>query len=270
MSAQRPLPARVRRERMLELLRERDFVRVGDLAARFEVSQVTVRSDLDALERRGLLRRIRGGAVPRASAPPERPFEEAEVAAAEEKHAIARAAAALVESGDSLVLDAGTTTTAVAHALAARDDLADVTVFTTSLTIALALESASPRLTVVVTGGTLRPKQHSLVEPLAGLVLDAIHVRTAFLGCSGVDVDRGVTNVNLPESEVKKRLIARSEQRVVCADGSKLGQVALAHVCGLDEVDRLITDERADPDLVAALRESGLTVTLAPFDDAAV
>ncbi len=250
---------------MLELLRDRDFVRVGDLAARFEVSEVTVRSDLDALERRAQLRRVRGGAVPRAPAPPERPFEEAEVAAAEEKHAIARAAAALVTSGDSIVLDAGTTTTAVAHALANRDDLADVTVFTTSLTIALALESAAPRLTVVVTGGTLRPKQHSLVEPLAGLVLNAIHVGTAFVGCNGVDVDRGVTNVNLPETEIKKLLIARSVRRVVCADGSKLGQVALAHVCALDEVDLLLTDERADPELVAALRETGLEVGLAPL-----
>lgn len=266
MSAEPPLPARVRRDRMLELLRERDFVRVRDLATRFEVSEVTVRGDLDILERRSLLRRVRGGAVPRPTAPSERPFEEAEVAASAQKHAIGRAAAQMVADGDTLVLDVGTTTTAIAHALARRDDLTDVTVFTSSLTIALALEVAAPRLTVVVTGGTLRPKQHSLVEPLASLVLGSIHVGTAFIGCNGVDAVQGITNVNLPETEIKKLLIARSESRVVCADGTKLGQVALARVCDLNDVDLLITDDGADPELVTALRDTGLEVMPAPIE----
>lgn len=262
-----PPPAGVRRTRVLQLLRDRDFVRVSELAAWFEVSEVTIRNDLDALARRAQLRRVHGGAVPRATVPAERPFEEAEDTAAEEKRAIATAAAALVTPGDSIIIDVGTTATAVAEALAAREELTDVTVFTSSLTIALALEAASPRLTVVVTGGTLRPKQHSLVEPLAGQVLRSIHVGTAFVGCNGVDVDRGVTNINLPETEVKKLLIERSEQRVVCADSSKLGQVALAHVCDLVDVDLLITDERADTELVTALRDAGVQVTLAPLAD---
>ena len=263
MTDQPPIPARVRRDRMLALLRERDFVRVADLAERFEVSEVTVRGDLDALADRGQLRRVRGGAVPRSAAPAERPFEEAEVAAAEQKRAIARAAAQMVESGDSIVLDVGTTTTAIAQALAARDDLTDVTVFTSSLTIALALEDATQRLTVVVTGGTLRPKQHSLVEPLAGLVLGSIHVGTAFVGCNGVDPDAGITNVNLPETEIKRMILQTSQRRVVCADGSKLGRVSLAHVCDLDDIDLLITDVDADPELVQSLRETGLEVVLA-------
>jgi DeoR family transcriptional regulator, aga operon transcriptional repressor len=259
----RPLPARVRRARMLALLREREFVRVADLAVRFDVSEVTVRADLDVLESRNQLRRVRGGAVPRSAAPAERPFEEAEVAAAGPKRAIARAAAALVEDGDTIVLDVGTTTTAIAIALAAREELTDVTVFTSSLTIALALEPAHPRLTVVVTGGTLRPTQHSLVEPLAGLVLATINAGTAFLGCNGVDVDSGVTNVNLPETTVKRLILRASQRRVVCADATKLGRVALAHVCDLDDVDLLITDAGADPALVETLRDAGLAVQLA-------
>jgi DeoR family transcriptional regulator, aga operon transcriptional repressor len=258
-----PVPARVRRDRMLTLLREHEFVRVADLAHRFDVSEVTVRADLDTLETRGLLRRVRGGAVPRGAAPVERPFEEAEVAAAEQKRAIARAAAATVSNGDTVVLDVGTTTTAIAQELTARAELADVTIFTSSLTIALALEPATPRLTVVVTGGTLRPKQHSLVEPLAGLVLATIRAGTAFVGCNGIDVVSGVTNVNLPETEVKKLILRSSQRRVVVADGSKLGEVALAHVCDLDDVDLLITSSDADPELVAALRGTGLDVQLA-------
>jgi DeoR family transcriptional regulator, aga operon transcriptional repressor len=262
------LPARVRRERMLALLRDRDFVRVGDLALRFDVSEVTVRSDLDALAGRGLLRRVRGGAVPRAASPVERPFEEAEVTFAAQKRAIGQAAAAMVSSGDTVVLDVGTTTTAVAQALAAREDLAEVTVFTSSLTIAIALERAHPRIAVVVTGGTLRPKQHSLVEPLAGFVLRSIHAGTAFLGCNGVEVTAGITNVNLPETEIKRMMVAATARRVVCADRSKLGQVALAHVCPLDDIDVLLTDRDADPQLVTELRETGLDVRLVPIEAA--
>jgi DeoR family transcriptional regulator, aga operon transcriptional repressor len=264
-----PVPARLRRDKMLDLLRERDYVRVTELASRFEVSEVTIRGDLDALEARGHLRRVRGGAVPRATSTAERRFEEAEVAAAAQKRAIARAAAALVEDGDTLILDVGTTTTAVAQALADREDLLDVTVFTSSLTIAIALERADPRLSVVVTGGTLRPKQHSLVEPLASLVLDTINAGRAYLGCNGLDVERGVTNINLPETEVKRRILRASQQHIVCADSTKLGQVTLAHVCGLDEVDLLITDDLAHPDLVTAFRETGLEVLLAPVEDGA-
>jgi DeoR family transcriptional regulator, aga operon transcriptional repressor len=258
-----PVPARLRRDRMLALVHERDCVRVSELADRFDVSEVTVRSDLDALAARGGLRRVRGGAVPRGTTPVERPFEGSEVAAAAEKRAIARTAATMVRSGDTIILDVGTTTTAIAQALADRRELSDVTVFTSSLTIAMALEAASPELTVVVTGGTLRPKQHSLVEPLAGLVLASIHAGTAFVGCNGVDVDAGITNVNLPETDIKRKIIAAAQRRVVCADASKLGRVALAHVCELDDVDLLLTDRNADPQIVAALRETGLEVQLA-------
>jgi DeoR family transcriptional regulator, aga operon transcriptional repressor len=248
---------------MLSLVREREFARVSELSDHFDVSEVTVRSDLDALAARGVLRRVRGGAVPRGVTPAERPFEVAEVAAADEKRAIGRAAAAMVSPGDTIILDVGTTTTAVAYALADRADLYDVTVFTSSLTIAMALEAAYPRLTVVVTGGTLRPMQHSLVEPLAGLVFASIHAGTAFIGANGVDVDAGITNVNLPETDIKKRIIAASQRRVLCVDSTKLGQVALAHVCDLDDVDVLLTDGRADPSILAALRDTGLEIQVA-------
>lgn len=259
----RPVPAGVRRDRTLAILHEREFVRVTDLSRRFGVSEVTVRADLDALEARGGLRRVRGGAVPRTAAPVERPFEEAEVVAADQKRAIAHAAAALVHDGDTIVLDVGTTTSAIARALAARDDLTDVTVFTSSLAIALTLEAASPRLTVVVTGGTLRPEQHSLVQPLGGLVLASINASLAFVGCSGVDTERGVTDIDLPETEIKRLILRASRRHVVCADASKLGRVALAQVCDLDDVELLITDAGADAHAVAALRETGLQVQLA-------
>lgn len=257
------LPARIRRERMLGAIRDREFARVSDLADAFCISEVTVRSDLDALAQRGQIRRIRGGAVPRTVPTPERPFEETRGAHAEEKAAIGRAAAALISDGETVLLDVGTTTTAVARSLAARQDLRNVTVFTSGLTIALELECVIPRFTVVVTGGTLRPLQHSLVDPLGGVMLAELHAETLFLGCNGVDPQAGVTNLNLPEGELKRRMLRAAQRRVAVTDGSKLGAVTLVRLCEVEELDLLITGESADPDIVAALRDRGLDVLVA-------
>jgi DeoR family transcriptional regulator, aga operon transcriptional repressor len=158
---------------------------------------------------------------------------------------------------------AGTTTTAVARALANRLDLYDVVIFTNSLNIAIELESAIPRFTVVVTGGTLRPMQHSLVDPMGGLMLERINARTVFLGCNGIDPNGGVTNINLPEAEIKRRMLQAARQRVIVADGSKVGRVELAYLCGVNEIDLLITDSSADPAVLNTLREKELQIMLA-------
>ena len=133
------------------------------------------------------MHRIRGGAIPRTLPDKERPFEESETSFAEEKLAIGRAAAELVRDGETLLIDVGTTTAAAARALTARTELRNVTVFTNGLKTALELEPAIPRITVVLLGGTLRPLQHSLVEPMASLILEQINVHTLILGCNGVD-----------------------------------------------------------------------------------
>jgi DeoR family transcriptional regulator of aga operon len=260
VAAHRPESAAVRREQMLAAIQERHFLHVNELSERFRISEVTVRTDLDALASRGEIHRIRGGAIPRALHDRERPFEESETSYAPEKVAIGRAAAELIRDGESLLVDVGTTTAAAARALAARTDLENVVVFTNGLKTALELEPAHPRITVVLTGGTLRPLQHSLVEPLAGLILDQIAVKTLLLGCNGVDADGGVTNINLPEAEVKKRMIAAARRRVVLADSSKIGTVALARLCPVEDVDLVITGAGADPAAVDALRERGCDV----------
>jgi DeoR family transcriptional regulator, aga operon transcriptional repressor len=257
------MPAEMRREQMLAFVRTRDFVRVSDLSTRFHVSEVTVRGDLDVLADRGHIRRIRGGAMPQSLPHPERPFEEMQGARVDEKARIGRAAASLVSNGETVILDVGTTTTALARALARRDDLYDVVVFTNALNIAIELESAIPRFTVIVTGGTLRPMQHSLVDPLGGLMLERINAHTVFLGCNGIDPNGGVTNINLPEAEIKRRMLQAARRRVIIADGSKVGGIELAKLCNIDEIDMLITDSSADPAVLNALRERDLEVLLA-------
>ncbi|HET8780057.1 MAG TPA: DeoR/GlpR family DNA-binding transcription regulator [Agromyces sp.] len=268
-TTQPSLDAPRRRELALALVAERGFVRVAELSAAFGVTTVTARADLDALERDGAIRRVHGGAVPvtsglEAERPDREPtFEEALAASVEPKRSIGEHAAAIVRSGQSIILDVGTTTLQIARALRARADLDDLVIFTNGLSIALELEAEIPRFTVVVTGGTLRPKQHSLVHPLAGSMLDEVHVDLAFIGCNGVDPLHGVTNANLPEAAVKALMLRSAARSIVVADGSKLGEVHLGRIAPIDAFDTLVTDAAAPAPLVAELEEAGLAVVLA-------
>jgi len=257
------LPAAIRRQRIQDLADARDFVRVADLSEIFGISEVTIRNDLHILEHTGALRRVHGGAVSIASAPrPESAFEESLGANPRVKQAIGEMATAEVVNGETIILDVGTTTTAMARALAARAELTNVTVFTNSLSVALELEAAIPRITVVVSGGTLRSLQHSLVDPLGGLIFDRVHVDSAFLGCNGVDVDGGITNVNLPEAEMKRRMMAAAKRTIVLADGSKLGRISTARLCPIADIDLLITGGDIEIESLTHLQESGLAIRI--------
>lgn len=246
-----------------QLLEQKGFVRVRDLADRFGVSTVTVRNDLQVLEERQLAFRVHGGAMPFNTARGERSFEEVAERHADEKAAIAATAASLVANGETIVVDVGTTAAAFAQALVDRQDLTELTVITSGIKIALLLEAAHPRFTIVVTGGTLRPKQHSLVEPLATTLFQSLRVDSVFLGCNGIAVDGGVTNINLPEAVVKRAMLEAAARCVVMADATKLGVRALAPVCTLDEVDVLVTDGRALATDVEPIRAEGVDVVLA-------
>ncbi|GAB3392070.1 DeoR/GlpR family DNA-binding transcription regulator [Humibacter soli] len=251
-------PATIRRQRMLTLIGERGFVRVGELSETFGVSEVTVRGDLSVLENLQGVRRVHGGAMPRVTGPlHELSFEESLESLAEEKQAIARRVSRLVEPGMSVIVDVGSTCMAVARELVRRDDLHDVTVITNGLTTALELENAVPRVQVIVTGGTLRPLQHSLVAPLASAMFEHVRADLAFIGCNGVDVAGGVTNINLPEAELKREMVRASSRAVVVADGSKAGQVHLGRVGDLRDFEAVYLGGSAPDDVVAQLRAVG-------------
>ncbi len=257
------VPAELRHRRMADLVESAGFTRVTDLAGHFGVSTVTVRSDLAALEALGQLRRVRGGAVPVSLGVAEKSLELSAAEQAREKVAIGTRAAALVSTGDVVVLDVGSTTTAIAEALMLRRDLRDVTIVTNALNVAMRLEAASDRISVIVSGGTVRPLQHSLVNPYATLLLEQLTAHLAFIGCNGVDATGGVTNRNVAEAEIKRAMVRASRRAVVVADGTKLGEVEVARVCALTDVDLLVTDSTADPDIVAQLVAAGLDVDVA-------
>lgn len=259
----RILPAPGRRAHLAELVARRGFVRVADAAHELGVSDVTVRSDLVVLHDAGAVRRVHGGAMSLSGGSREPTLEQSIEDHIDEKVAIAALAAARVRSGGSVLLDVGSTALAVAAAIVARTDLRDVLVVTSGLDIARALEPAIPRLEVLLTGGSLRARQHSLVGPGAMSTITALHTDLAIVGCNGVDPLAGITNLNLPEAEVKRAMLLAAETRIVVADGAKLGRVTLATVAALDDVHELIT-AGADAAVVGALRASGLRVSEAP------
>ena len=211
--------------------------------------------------------RVHGGAMARSVVQAEPTVEQAASVQANSKRAIGELAASLVQSGHSVILDVGSTALAVAEALVRRTELRDVTVITNGLTIALALEAAGPRFTVLVTGGTLRPLQHSLVNPGASTFLESVHVDLAFVGCNGIDADRGVTNINFPEAEVKRRMVLSSARAVLVADGAKLGQVHLGLIGAASEFGLLITAGAVPAGAAELVRAAGLPVLVADGAD---
>ncbi len=242
----------IRRQHLAQLVSERGFLRVIDAADELGVSEVTIRGDLSALERRGAVIRVHGGAMPAAA------FRESSLEASLDrdgaaKRAIGRAAAALVTSGQSLYVDPGSTAMAFTEALVARGDLHDLVVVTSGLTIALALEEAIPRFTVIVTGGTLRPLQHSLVNPFAAPMLESLRPDLAFIGCNGIHPEAGVTNLNLPDAEIKRTVLSLARRSILIADASKLGRVDLALIAPVSSFDTLVTNGDVPPGVLEGL-----------------
>lgn len=255
------LDIEARRERIAKMVDTEQFASVKQLANLFGVSQVTIRTDIDALskEHHGL-RRVRGGIL-RGQVPySETPYEARSSSEEAGKRAIGEAAADIVQSNDTVILDVGTTTMAIAEALVKKTDLTNVTVFTNGINIALVLERAYPRIMTVVTGGSLRPLQHSLVEPMATLILGNITANIAFLGCNGIDPEFGISATNLPEASIKQVIVQAAHQVFVVADASKFGRRTLAHVCGLEDVDCFLTAGFVDDALATQIREAGATI----------
>jgi DeoR family transcriptional regulator of aga operon len=254
-------PGAIRRRRLGELVRSHGFLRVADASRLLGVSEVTVRADLSVLESEGGITRVHGGAVPAAVR--EFPLEQTVRQDADIKRRIGERAVEMIRSGESVLLDVGSTALAAARALVARDDLRDVVVLTNGLSIALALEPAIPRLSVVVIGGTLRPLQHSLVDPHATDALAGVHADVALIGCNGVDPDAGVTNLNLAEAQVKRSMVRSSARRILLADASKLGRRHLGRIGAVEDFDVLVTAGEPAAASLAPIRALGVAVEVA-------
>lgn len=248
-----------RLDEVLALLSEQGRVSVADLSQRFRVSTVTIRNDLATLEQQGRLVRTHGGAMAKPDPGREPPaFALRKELHLVEKERIGRAAAALVRDGESIALDASTTAWQIARHLKDRREL---TVVTNGLFIALEFLD-SPGVTVVMPGGSLRVASASLVGDQGACILERYHVRTGFFGAGGFTLEEGLTDTNQYEVELKQRMVERSKEVIAVVDSSKWGQVTFASLASVDQLHHVISDDGAPADMVAALSERGIQVTL--------
>ncbi|MEU9892776.1 DeoR/GlpR family DNA-binding transcription regulator [Streptomyces phaeochromogenes] len=247
MSENQNLLAEQRRALILDEVRRRGGVRVNELTRKLGVSDMTVRRDLDALARQGVVEKVHGGAVPVVEASTHEPgFEAKSGLELSAKEDIARAAAAMVAPGTAIALSGGTTTYALAHQLL---DVPDLTVVTNSVRVADVFHAAQRTsgqrqgaATVVLTGGVRTPSD-SLVGPVADQAIAALHFDVLFLGVHGISVEAGLSTPNLAEAETNRRLVQSARRVVVVADHTKWGTVGLSSFAALEQIDTLVTDD---------------------------
>ncbi|MGQ9493457.1 MAG: DeoR/GlpR family DNA-binding transcription regulator [Anaerolineae bacterium] len=251
--------AEERRAILLQKLRENGYIEVAEVAGPLEVSPATIRRDLTHLERGGQLIRTRGGAVlgmPSTALEP--PYELKRQRNIEQKHRIAAAAAEMVRDGETIILDAGSTTYELALLLMRRRNL---TVVTNDLQIAAKL-AANPNIALVCTGGIARANVYTLLGPQVEAFLRNLRVNKTFLGADAIHEDGAIGNVVLEEVAVKQAMVHAGEQVIVLADSSKFGVIGFAKVCDLAEVDILITDTGVPDHILSMLKAWPVQVKL--------
>lgn len=247
-----------RYEKIVQLVNERGSIRVSELSELCEVTEETIRRDLDRLEQAGRLRRSHGGAVSvkDQQQQPEIPYAEREITRAEEKKRIAREAVKRISPNDRILLDASSTAWYMAASL---PDI-PLTVLTNSIKVAMEL-AGKEKIEVISTGGILASRSLSYVGPLAERSLDAYHVDLAFLSCKGVHLERGISESNELQGRVKQKMIGIADRVVLLADSSKFGVQAFTHVAPLHKVQEIVTDSNLERETIEMLHNSGITVT---------
>jgi len=248
-----------RHQRILQMVTENGRVDIDVVSAELGVSAMTTRRDLALLEADGALRRVYGGATRVNSGSYEPPFPVRAKLHAPAKQQIGAAVAALVDDGQTVILDGGTTAMAVAEHLACRH----ITVCTPSLRVAgVLVSSATVRL--MITGGMVRLGEQSLVGPAASSMLEDYHFDLYIMTVSALDVDQGFTEWHPEDAAVKRTALASSSRCIVACDSSKIGRTAFARVCPLSSAQLLVTDSRIADEQRAALEAHGLQVVTTP------
>ncbi len=247
-----------RRRAILEILNREGRVLVIDLARRFETSQVTIRKDLEALHAHGLIHRTHGGGLPAREGALEDPtLREKEKLHHKEKLHIAAAAAKMVQEGQVIILDSGTTTTEIARALR---NFKTLTIVTNAVNIAA--ELSGTEVDVILTGGTLRKNSFSLVGPIAEETLRRLNADVLFLGVDGFDVHYGLSTPNLLEAKVNRTMVEVAKRTIAVCDASKFGRRSLSLIAPPTALHEVITDRSAPKADVRALKKIGIEVTL--------
>ncbi|MDL5513528.1 DeoR/GlpR family DNA-binding transcription regulator [Arenibacter sp. M-2] len=251
-----------RREKIVEFLKEDGSAKVADLAKLFKVTEVTVRQDLEKLENQGLIMREHGGAYLKNMGDQVRNFSLVQQDNLELKEAIGQKCLEFIESGDTIILDSGSTTTEIAKKLIGYKNL---TVITNALNIALLL-GTEPGIEVIMTGGEFKPPTLSLTGQKAADFFKGLNVQKLFLATAGISLKSGLTYPSISDLVVKKAMIDAADITYLVADSSKIGKSALASLGALSLIDYIITDSGMEEKDLKVFKDNEIEVILAKAD----
>ncbi|MDR0729095.1 MAG: DeoR/GlpR family DNA-binding transcription regulator [Prevotellaceae bacterium] len=244
---------------ILERLRKEDEVRVVDICNELNVSQVTIRKDLKLLERKKLLFRTHGSvSLLDPYLTRDVSVSEKELIKVDEKTRIARRAATLIHDTDAIIIASGTTVLYLAKQLEAKQQL---TVLTSALNVATAL-CRNPTIEVIQLGGIVRKTSTSVSGPFIQQMLSQFSCSKLFLGVDGIDLEYGCTTSNLMEANANQYMIAAAQRTIILTDSSKFGKRGFGRICSFDNVHQIITDDKVSENVVTALEDMGVEVTI--------
>jgi DeoR family transcriptional regulator of aga operon len=247
-----------RRQKIQEILTRKKRILVKEVSSDFNISEVTIRKDLEVLEKRGILSRVHGGAILKESSVPDLALTEKEHIHTQEKQKIALKASELIDRGDVIILDSGSTTTEIARLVKFKKDIKIIT-----NAVNIALELAASDNEVILTGGFLREKSFSLVGAIAEDVLRTMTADKLFLGVDGIHFQYGLTTPNLMEGRVNQLMMQIAHEVIVVADSSKFGKRSMSIIADVEDADKIISDKKIQNDDLDRLRELGVEVILA-------
>ncbi len=246
-----------RRQKIREILSQKKRVLVKEISKDFQTSEVTIRKDLQVLENRGLLSRVHGGAILNESSVPDLALTEKELIHSKEKQRIAQKASEMINEGDVILLDSGSTTTQIARIIKFNNNIKIIT-----NAVNIASELAASKNEVILTGGLLREKSFSLVGPIAETTLTNMNADKLFLGVDGIHFDYGLTTPNLMEGRVNQLMIKMAHEVILVADSSKFGKRSMSVISDIQAVDVLITDKNIRDEDLRKLRNYEVQVVL--------
>ncbi|MFC1483592.1 transcriptional repressor AgaR [Candidatus Neomarinimicrobiota bacterium] len=245
-----------RRDLIIRLIKENGKVQVEELSTQFKVSSVTIRNDLNYLEKKGLIDRVYGGALARVAVAYDSALTEKAKLHVDEKRRVGAKAAEMIYDGDSIILDSGTTTLEIAKRI---KDRLDLTVMTNGVNIATEL-AGNPHVSVLLTGGRLRENSFSLVGPQAETTLKDFYFDKLFLGVDGFDLEVGLTTPNQLEAHLNAIMLSASKEVIMVTDSSKFGHQSLCRISGPEKVTRIITDSGISQEYLDSFRDLGIEI----------
>ncbi|MGI8599445.1 MAG: DeoR/GlpR family DNA-binding transcription regulator [Chitinophagaceae bacterium] len=247
-----------RHQYILDKIKTEGSVNVLDLCQELNVSSVTIRKDLKLLEEKNLLFRTHGGATVDNPYTADKPVNEKAKIKSDEKFDIGAAAASLIVPNDCILIASGTTVLSLAKNIKPEGNL---TVITAALNVALEL-TRHTEIEIIQLGGILRKSSTSVTGTYAEKILEDFSFSKLFLGVDGIDLDFGLTTSNMMEAQLNRKMIAAAQQTIVLADSSKFGKRGFGKICGIEEIEHIITDNGISQHMVDTIKSMGIEVTI--------